>query len=262
MDWAALASVLLEPIAVAGWLLLVLSVLLAFRPQAGAARGLCWALTAAYFAVGSPLGANQLVGVLEDRARQEADCAPPPAGSVIVVLAGGVSGEPDDPGAYERLSESSLRRTIPATKLGLAVPASTIVTAGGRGGAAREADLMASLAADLGFPAARIMRERESRTTIDSARRTATILRDLGARPAYLVTSAIHMPRARAVFRGAGLVTCAWPVDFRRVYPPWPEALVPQITAVRKSAEALHEMVGHLGYWALGRTSSRPGGAS
>lgn len=261
MDWAALASMLFEPVAVAGWLLLALSVLLVRERRGGAARVLCWALTAAYFAVGSPLGANLLVGTLEDQARRQADCAPPPAGSVIVVMAGGVSGEPDDAGAYERLSEASLRRTIPATKLALAVPESTIVTTGGRGGSAREADLMASLAADLGFPAARIVRERESRTTAGSARRTAAVVRRLGPRPAYLVTSAIHMPRALAVFRGAALEVCAWPVDFRRVRPPWPQALVPQITAVKKSAEALHEMVGYLGYWILGRTASRTGEA-
>jgi uncharacterized SAM-binding protein YcdF (DUF218 family) len=250
----AIASVLLEPIALLGWLLVVLSWLLWRRPQSRVARWLCVAMTAAFFAVGSPFTANALLGALENEATREARSCPALApGGVLVVLAGGVSGQPAEADDYARLHEASFRRLAAAVQLAKRVPDSVLVVSGGRGGAVREADLMSAFARDLGLPMARIVAERESLTTLDSARRTALLLQQRGVRGIHLATSALHVPRAVAMFRSAGLSVCPLPVDYRRVHVDWRAALVPQITAVRKSAEALHEVMGYAGYLIFAR---------
>jgi uncharacterized SAM-binding protein YcdF (DUF218 family) len=67
------------------------------------------------------------------------------------------------------------------------------------------------------------------------------------------VTSAMHMRRAAAVFRKQGVSVCPVPVDEKWIQPRLVDALVPQISALQKSTDALHEMVGYIWYLATGR---------
>ena len=196
----------------------------------------------------TPLVANAFLAPLQAQARRDAArCGPPPAGTVFIVLAGGVDGEPDSARDVTELQLASLRRTIAATRIALRVPRATLLMSGGEGGRWREANLMDTLAQRLGFPAARILRDRDARTTFQSALDTARMLAGNPA-PRYLVTSAYHMPRAYRSFVHSGQRVCALPVDFSKLPRHAVELLTPQTSALARLTLALHEYLGMLFY--------------
>jgi uncharacterized SAM-binding protein YcdF (DUF218 family) len=77
----------------------------------------------------------------------------------------------------------------------------------------READAMAARARELGVPDSAIRVERESLSTAENARHTASLLAAEGWRSVWLVTQPFHTRRARAWFRRAGLHARAWYPD-------------------------------------------------
>lgn len=250
MQWIALLA---EPVTLIGAALLVLCWLLRRAPWLGP-LGLAVGTTVVYFWVASPLGANLAVGALENGFSVPDGCAAATPGSVIVVLAGGLSGSPATPEEYSRLHESTLRRTLEGVRLAARTRDSRLVLAGGSGDQVREADLMGSLARALGFPSARMSLERASQTTHESAEALAVLLRtEAGTRQTVLVTSALHMPRALASFRRAGLPVCPYPVDYRQAESRLHEMLIPQLSALSKGVQAYHEIVGLLVYRITGK---------
>jgi uncharacterized SAM-binding protein YcdF (DUF218 family) len=74
----------------------------------------------------------------------------------------------------------------------------------------READAMAARARALGVPDDALRVERESLSTAENARHTASLLAAEGRRRVWLVTQPFHTRRARAWFRRAGLEARAW----------------------------------------------------
>jgi uncharacterized SAM-binding protein YcdF (DUF218 family) len=249
-------ELLTEPVALIAWALLILAWISWRTPVPAVARRVATALAAFYFAVATPLGANLVGGALEGAVMPVARaCLEPGPGSVIVVLAGGMSGSPVRSDDVARLQVASLRRVIEGLRLARSTADTLLILAGGSGDAVREADLMASLATELGFPPARLLLERESKTTAEGAGNVARLLAQRsGKAPAvHLVTSAMHMPRAAASFRRQGVEVCPVPVDHRRVRPALHELLIPQLTALDKSTAAYHEIIGYVGYWATGR---------
>lgn len=244
-----------EPVALFGWSLLALTLLCA-RPL-----GFGWrwfasvALTAVYFACSSPVVANFLVGQLEQNAVAAARrCAAPPQDALFIVLGGGVLGSPRDAQDYARLQQSSLRRLIAAVELSRQAPSSLLLlSGGGEHGGVSQAELMASMARALGVAPARLILEPESATTYEEARNIRQMLGKNDSRPKYLVTSALHMPRALATFTTGGMDVCALPVDFRRIPVAWYEMLVPQLSALSKTSEAVHELLGFVVYRLTGK---------
>lgn len=214
-------------------------------------RALAWIATlvilGSYLAT-TPLAADLLLSPLQAQARRDGRlCGPPPAGSIFIVLAGGVDGVPDSAQDVAMLQLASMRRVIGATDAALPVPDSILLMSGGAGGRWREADLMATLAQHLGFPATRILRDRDAHTTYQSAHDVLHMLQGNPA-PRYLVTSADHMPRAYLAFRHSGQQVCALPVDFHALPRGTLSALTPQIYALVQSTHALHEYLGLLYY--------------
>lgn len=167
-----------------------------------------------------------------------------PAPRFIVVLAGGQLFTPNKP-VLSRLSRHGLSRTVGAVDLWKRFPQSRFVVTGHPD----ETGAMRGVAERLGVPAEKITEETESRDTKDHPRKLATILGDA---PFLLVTSATHMPRAMALFRGAGLAPVAAPVDFivwpdLDTYDPYdPGTFVPRIFALDLTSNALHEHAGIL----------------
>jgi uncharacterized SAM-binding protein YcdF (DUF218 family) len=215
----------------------------------------CWAALLLYWAAAMPLTANLALRGLENQARHlAAQCGSPPPGSMLIVLAGGVHVDVENPRAVGALSGESMRRLIAAVRIAKGVSGSELLISGGNGGVSREADLMAELARRLGYPAARILVERESKTTWGSARAVAQMLRDTSRRTLYVVSSAYHMPRAVLSFRHAGLDVCALPENFQAVNDGSWDMLLPSRGALRKMEFALHEYVGYVYYrWVLFR---------
>lgn len=202
---------------------------------------------AACIALSLPLVANQLVRFQESRAPAMDACAAS-APATIVVLSGGITRQPGDASDFAALGEYSLRRLLAAVALYQAQPAARLVISGGEGqyGIAESA-LMARLARQLGVPAAAITLEARSRSTWQNAQFTRELEPVVDQR-IWLVTSALHMPRALYAFREAGFDACAWPADSRFARANSVGYYLPSTGALDKSDAAIHEMLGEAAY--------------
>jgi Uncharacterized conserved protein len=241
-------EIVASPASLMAWGLVLLTALTFWQSRSVLLRSFAAALTLLYFLLAMPLTANLALGALEHVARQDETCGPPPAGSIFIVLAGGVESKPAQITDFADLKLQSLRRLLSAAMIALHTPNSRLLLSGGAGGRWREADLMGALAEQMGYPASRILLDRESRTTYQSALNVAKILANSPAVPRYLVTSAYHMPRAYMAFRQSGQQVCALPVDFNAIDQPPYEMLTPQLSALAKMTRALHEYIGILFY--------------
>ena len=176
--------------------------------------------------------------------------------NAVVILAGGVNRRgglrPE-----ETLSSASLGRLLYGRRLLMRGFSSTAVLSGGNANifdanAEAEALIMKRTLESLGVGARRIETETVSRTTYESAVEMRKLL--AGRSRIALVTSALHMPRAMALFRKQGFDAKAFPCDFitgppARNY----AAIVPQVEYLGASTAAINEWVGIGVYWAAGK---------
>jgi uncharacterized SAM-binding protein YcdF (DUF218 family) len=163
-----------------------------------------------------PAFAGLITATLEDQNPPIAVAAAP-AADVIIVLGGRLASPRAD------LNEAGLGQA--ADRLGQAYAlwragkGKLIVLSGGNLPWARlpkpEAELAQAVLQQLGVPADLILVEGQSRNTRENALNTAALWREKGFRSGLLVTSAVHMPRALATFRAAGLDLIPWPADFQ-----------------------------------------------
>lgn len=203
----------------------------------------------AFWLVASPLGANTLAWLLERNYRAASICDGFTANDPIVVLGGGKKGSSSSPTQASALMEASLVRTFAAQELWQQLgQAPVIVVSGGGAGGVSEATLMAHVLSQSGVPAGQLMLEHTSRSTSENAALSAPLLEQLGAERFYLVTSAMHMPRARLAFGVIGLPVCPWPVDQQAFMPDVGGLWLPSLRPLQKSTAALHEMKGLLWY--------------
>jgi len=195
----------------------------------------------------TPFGAGLLVAFEEARAPSPQSCAAP-APSTIVLLSGGVRRLPRDVHDYGALSNASMRRTIDAARLMRDQPGVQLVISGTRGDEdVHESEVMAALAHELGVPAEAIRVETASLTTWENAERVRALDANIPAR-IWLVTSALHMPRALIAFRRAGFEACSYPSDYLSSPIEGLGDFLPSGGAVSNAAAALHEMVGEIVY--------------
>lgn len=134
----------------------------------------------------------------------------------IVVLGGGVNESPAPVLGGAQLGSASDRLTAMLI-LARRYPAARVVYAGGNAtlaGGPREADITAALLAEMGSVPANVVFERDSRTTYENAVFSKALVEPQPGETWLLVTSAIHMPRAIAVFRGQGWSPVPLPVDY------------------------------------------------
>lgn len=110
-------------------------------------------------------------------------------------------------------------RFIEAARLGRLYPQSRIVISGGDGSFSGnyrgDADLSPAYFEAMGVEPARIIRETASRNTTENVEETKALLEANNLQGCLLITSAYHMPRAKALFDQAGLTTVPWPTDYR-----------------------------------------------
>lgn len=210
----------------------------------------------------TPLFANALVGWLESgRAIPEACNTALP--HTAVVLAGGIDGRPRADDDYSVLMLASRRRVERAVEWWHEQPGRRLVISGGsshRRGTPKS-HLMAAYARALGVQAEAITTEDASKTTWDNAQHLARLRPALPAR-LVLITSAMHLPRATYSMEQAGFEVCGIGADSRFVPFELPGYLIPQASAMTKTEEGLHEVVGLLYYRWLGfrakREATRP----
>jgi uncharacterized SAM-binding protein YcdF (DUF218 family) len=95
-----------------------------------------------------------------------------------------------------------------------------------------------------------IITEKESRNTYENAVNTKRVLDSLKLPPPYiLVTSSIHVPRATAVFKHAGMDVIAYPSAFRQIdYEKGISDFMPSLNTLAGWNSFLKEIVGYAIY--------------
>lgn len=110
-------------------------------------------------------------------------------------------------------------RFIEAARLARLYPLAKILVSGGDGSFSGDykgdADLSPAYFEAMGVDPARIIRETASRNTIENVEETKSLLAANGLADCLLITSAYHMPRAKALFDQAGVSTVPWSTDYR-----------------------------------------------
>jgi uncharacterized SAM-binding protein YcdF (DUF218 family) len=156
----------------------------------------------------------------------------PTEADVMVVLSGGHYGDGS-------LNDAALERTIAAVRLYRRGLAPRILFTGGPCCGRSTSALMAHLAMAVGVPSADILLDEQSLRTRDNAVRSAALLRAQGIRTALLVTSPLHLLRAKLAFEALGV--SAYPVRASE------KDLMLRSSAVERIAllqDSLHEYMG------------------
>lgn len=190
----------------------------------------------------APVGANVLVRVVESQAPSATAC-PLPSPNTIVLLDGGTDRRPLSPDDFAALSEPSLHRLFAAVVLWRRTPGAHLVISGG-GPGVPDSVLLRGLAERMGVPAEAIEIEDKSRTTWENAMYTSRLSPSVPKR-VWLVTSALHMPRALGAFRAWGFTLCAYPSG--SLYTPFSASIgyfMPQSSSLAKTEAAIHELIG------------------
>ncbi len=122
---------------------------------------------------------------------------------------------------------------------------------------------MADIITFMGVPHSALLLEDKSQNTHEDAAFSAQMLKEKGIHRILLVTSAIHMPRAMAVFQKQGLDVIPAPTDFKVTQAVWdgllhasPESyiinLLPDASDLGSITNALKEYIGLFVYQLMG----------
>lgn len=144
-----------------------------------------------------------------------------------------------------RLAEGiRLQRLLPGAKL--------VVSGGAVGDPVANARVVAAVAESLGVAREQLVIEDRPLDTVEEARFLAPVLKDT---PFVLVTSALHMPRAMAIFENLGMRPTAAPTDYvikiSAVSPPG--SYLPSLTNFDLSRRILYEWLGDV--WSRVKTA-------
>jgi uncharacterized SAM-binding protein YcdF (DUF218 family) len=170
-----------------------------------------------------------------------------PQADAILVLGGCV--EPASPPRLTINLLPSADRVWYAAQLYKVGKAAKIVVAGGQapwlGMEISEAQAMSEFLIDLGIPDSAILQETESLNTYQNAMFSKPLLEQNGIQSVLLVTSALHTPRALAIFKTAGISAVPAPTDFEIINSPntllrW----LPDAAALEGSTRAIKEYLG------------------
>ncbi len=202
-----------------------------------------------YSATAGPLGANAIINLLEVNQSDKQFCQNIDGSTPLVILAGGMSGLTSDPEAVEKLHLDSFRRAMMGVRLAEQRKNAIAYFTGGSRGPVSEALLMSKVALKFGLSAERIRIEQASNNTYESAVNMGSLLKVTDENNLFLVTSALHMSRAKKVFEAQGLNVCAVSTDSQYLPVKFSFfALLPQETALKKTTDAMHELLGKVAY--------------
>lgn len=223
---------------------------------AGLASSLEWRISPAIFGLGllvlwmpsTPLFSDWVQGTLESRHPPAPVKEAPTAGAIVIL--GGSVGAPRPPRVYPDLHESA-DRVWHAARLHRADKASLIIASGGtppwKDQRFREAPVMQRLLTSWGVPADSVVLESSSANTYENATHVAEIVDERKFDRVLLVTSALHMRRALATFRSAGVNALPAATDYQVVESePTLLRVLPSAGALAGSTAAIREYVG---YW-------------
>lgn len=159
----------------------------------------------------------------------------------VAVLGGGISEEGPDKTAAA-LNRASFIRLAEGVRAHRSIPGSRLILSGGSGfGRVSESEVMAETAMRMGVSRKDIILESKSADTEDQARLVKLLV---GRGRLVLVTSAVHMPRAMALFRKAGMEPIPAPVDYLQNNSRGPRRYLPHGFWLAKSEAAFNEYLG------------------
>jgi uncharacterized SAM-binding protein YcdF (DUF218 family) len=171
-----------------------------------------------------------------------------PKSDAVVVL-GGYLRPPSGSHKQAELTEASDRLLV-ALELFKAGKAPIVLLTGGNPTmlvkGRPEAQAARALLLELGVPAEAIVIEDQSVNTRENAQFSGPILAAHGARKLLLVTSALHMPRAVAIFKRAGIDVVPFPTDYQSGWSQ-PDLIfqwLPEADNISQANKALKEWVG------------------
>lgn len=229
-------------------LLALLGLLLARRrPRLGHALAMAALALLLFFSTG--FGARLLVGPLERmHVPLERPVEASRAAGAIVVLSGGRLENLAEYGGRDLPAYTALLRVHYAVRLHRETGLPILVSGGTPDGAASShaAVIAAALRDEYRVPV-RWLEER-SVNTAQNARYTAAMLEPEGVRRILLVTDAIHMPRAVAIFEKSGLEVIPAPTAALSAGRLRGDDFIPRGAALRDAHYALHEWIGMLWY--------------
>jgi uncharacterized SAM-binding protein YcdF (DUF218 family) len=183
----------------------------------------------------TPALANILTRRVEDRF-PSADAAVPIAGSLILTLSSGWTCKRGD--RWETgLDRAGWERAVAATRLWRRMGGELLFVGG------QEAQLMADFAVASGVPAEVIHVETRSRNTYENILFSRDLLSQRSGRT-WLVTSALHMPRAMAVAAKLGISLRPAPCDRRAFDQQHWYVWLPNAGGPGMFSAVLHEQVG------------------
>ncbi|AEH88666.1 YdcF family protein [Mesorhizobium opportunistum] len=175
----------------------------------------------------------------------------------IVVLGGGFEGAINlTRGGYELSSSGD--RMVETAILARRFPQAKVVVSGGNGSlfldGEGDADTAPRLLGPLGVSADRLVLEDKSRNTYENAVFSRKLVEPKPGETWLLVTSAFHMPRAKALFDKAGFPTVPWPVDYRTSGKEGVGLFRDNAAdSLENTTMAIREWIGLFAYWLSGR---------
>lgn len=212
------------------------------------------ALAILVLATWTSLGAI-LLNPLEER-YQRPDPAPGDVAG-IVVLGGGFEGAINlARGGYELNSAGD--RFVETAVLARRYPQARVVVTGGMGSLVLDGegdgDTAPRLLEALGVGRDRLILENRSRDTYENALFTSRLVQPKPGETWLLVTSALHMPRAMALFEKVGFPVVAWPADYRTSGREGIGLFSDNANdSLQNTSLGLREWIGLLAYWLAGR---------
>jgi len=175
-----------------------------------------------------------------------------PAGGCAILL-GGAIGAPIAPRVTHEFNEA-IDRVYLTAKLHHAGKAPIVIVTGGNQpwseSKTAEADLIRDVLMEWGVPKDAIFLEGSSRNTRENALYTKNIINAVSCESPLLVTSAAHMPRAVAAFRGVGISVTPVSTDVRMVEQSLPGIMdfVPSAGGLAMTSDAIREWIGQKVY--------------
>ena len=170
-----------------------------------------------------------------------------PTADAIVVLGGGMEGRRSGWRNEPHLLAGADRVWF-GVQLFRAGRAPVLILSGGNSEWSRtdepEATAMETFVKDLGVPVSAVLLEDRSRNTQENAQYTRQLLVEHHLNTILLVTSAVHMPRALAVFKGLGISVVPAPTDVDAIPPrtAW-QRWTPDTEALDRSSRAMKEYI-------------------
>jgi uncharacterized SAM-binding protein YcdF (DUF218 family) len=182
-----------------------------------------------------------------------------------IVILGGATRTPASPRPMVDVTEQG-DRILYGGKLYLDGKAPVIIAAGGRaqwrGGGNPESQDMLELLKLMGIPETAIIQEPLSLNTYENAVNVKKILQEKNLKKVLLVTSALHTPRAYAIFKKQGMEVIPAPTDFLISEQELSEIednteslllnLLPDAIALDRTTKVFKEYIGTFIYWLKG----------